>query len=122
MTNNIKKSIQKHISKIVQNIAINIKDNIITVTNIDIANDLSKSNIYVSILKNKENIIKQLNNSSKEIKHSLTTKMKKYKIPAIHFLIDKSLENERKITKLLQKKNDSTQNNFIEQTNKNNIE
>lgn len=101
--NKTNKIIQKYISIIIKDITNNIKNNLITITNIKTTQDLSKSLIYISILKNKEIILKHLNNSAKKIKHTLSIKIKTQRIPDIEFILDNSIEYENKISKLIQK-------------------
>lgn len=97
------KIIKKYITVIIKNI-INIENNnLITITNMQTKTDLSKLTIYLSILKNKDMILNILKLSSKKIKHELSNKIKKYKIPDIEFTLDKSIEYEIHIDKLIKK-------------------
>ncbi len=104
MNKNInKKLIHKHITTILTDLTHNIKNNLITVTNIKISKNFDNLIIYLSILKNKSEILKQLNRSSNYIKYNLATKLNKYKIPKIILTLDESIEYENEIDALIKK-------------------
>jgi ribosome-binding factor A len=100
------KIIQKLIASIIRE-QIDIKyDNLITITSVDIKNDSSKASVYISSLKNENEIIKILNTYTKKIKHSLTIKLKTYKIPNLEFKLDKTREYEIIFKKIKPDKNE----------------
>lgn len=80
------KLIQKNIAEIV------IKDysrnNIITITSVDVDFNLSFIKVFISSFKDTEYIVKLLNVSSKKIKHILSSKIKVFRIPNLIFIND----------------------------------
>lgn len=104
ISNKKNKILQKLISTIIKEL-INIeKNNLITVTAVETTKNGLNSKIYISSLKNEQEIIKILNINKKKIKHELTTKIKNYSIPEIEFHLDKTTEYELIIQKLNEKK------------------
>ncbi len=91
MKNSIKfkrynKLIQRYIADII------IKDysrnNIITITSVNIDFDLSFTRVFLSSFKDTEYIVKILNISSKKIRHMLSCKIKAFRIPDLIFVDD----------------------------------
>lgn len=97
------KIVQKHITTIILNLTQNVKNNLITITNIKISKNFDHVTVYLSILKNKDEILKQLIKSSKYIKYNLAIKIKKYKIPNVDLILDKTINYEDTIENLIQK-------------------
>ena len=104
ISNKKNKILQKLISTIIKEL-INIeKNNLITVTAVETTKNGLNAKIYISSLKNEQEIIKILNINKKKIKHELTTKIKNYAIPEIEFHLDKTTEYELIIQRLNEKK------------------
>ncbi|GAB6072665.1 hypothetical protein JCM14244_10420 [Venenivibrio stagnispumantis] len=61
------------------------KDNLITVLNVDTKADLSSAEIYISVLKNEESVIDDLNKISGHIRYILGKKVRIKKIPKLIF-------------------------------------
>jgi len=61
------------------------KDNLITVLNVDTKADLSSAEIYISVLKNEESVIDDLNKISGHIRYILGKKIRIKKIPKLIF-------------------------------------
>jgi len=61
------------------------KDNLITVLNVDTKADLSSADIYISVLKNEESVIDDLNKISGHIRYILGKKVRIKKIPKLIF-------------------------------------
>ncbi len=96
MNNSIKfkrynKLIQKYIADII--IRDYSRNNIITITSVNVDFDFSFTKIYVSSFKDTEYIVKLLNCSSKKIKHILACKIKSFKIPDLIFVDDSKNKN-----------------------------
>lgn len=95
-TKRIEKELQKEISSI---LATEIKDprinSLVSVTDIDLTNDLEQAKVYISSLGDedeKEEIIEGLKNASGFIKRELGIRLKLRNIPELIFKIDNSIE------------------------------
>lgn len=102
-TQKVNKLIQKNLSQIIHEKLYNIKDNLITITDVITSSDLTLSKIFISTLKDEKIILNILNNASKNFRHCLSVKIKLYKIPKIVFIYDEKLNYTTKITNLLNK-------------------
>ncbi len=103
MNKNIKKKnkiIQKLTSQIINKIILIKNDNLITITYVDTSNDGLKSNIYISSLKNKKEILIMLNKYNKKIKNELSKKIKNSRIPELKFHIDKNIDDNEFFSQL----------------------
>jgi len=98
----LNKIIQKYLSKIIHEKIYNLKNDIITITNVITSKDLSISKIFISTLKENYTIIKILNNASKHLRYNLSKKIKTHKIPKIKFLYDENLNQTIKLKNLLE--------------------
>ena len=63
------------------------KDNIVSVFKVKTTKDLNEAKIYISILKNREEILKKLEESTPYIRHLLGQKAKLRKIPKLEFIL-----------------------------------
>ncbi|WP_457638645.1 30S ribosome-binding factor RbfA [Persephonella sp.] len=63
-----------------------IKDNMITIVQVDTASDLSKSDIYITALKDADKLAEELNKKSGYIGHLLGNRIKIRKIPQLRFI------------------------------------
>lgn len=95
-TKRIEKELQKEISAI---LATEIKDpridSLVSITDIDLTNDLEQAKVYVSSLGDedkKEEILEGLRNASGFIKRELGIRLKLRNIPELIFKIDNSIE------------------------------
>lgn len=95
-TKRIEKELQKEISAIV---ATDIKDprinSLVSITDVDLTNDLEFAKVYVSSLStsdNREDIVECLQSASKFIKRELGMRLKLRNIPELTFVIDNSIE------------------------------
>ncbi|HIH2762187.1 MAG TPA: ribosome-binding factor A [Candidatus Azoamicus sp.] len=64
------------------------KNNIISITSVNIDFDFASTRVFVSAFKNTDDIVKFLNFSSKKIKHILSCKIKVLKLPDLIFIDD----------------------------------
>ncbi len=60
--------------------------NMITVLRVDTTKDLSKAEVYISSLKDTEEIVNELNKKSGYIRYLLGQKIKIRKLPELHFI------------------------------------
>ncbi len=82
----------------------------ITVTGVDITEDLKIAKIYISILKEEEKdvTLEILNSATRFIRAELAKRLRMKFIPSITFRIDKSIEYGNKIEKLLKEIKEKT--------------
>lgn len=94
----------KEISLILE---LEIKDELIkfiTITDVDITNDLSYAKVYFTALDedNKEEITKTLNNASSFIRKCLSKKVEVRHTPQLKFIYDESIEYGKNIEKVIE--------------------
>ena len=63
-----------------------LQDNLITITNVETAPDLSKSDVYITALKDVEKVAEELNQKQGYIGHLLSKRVKIRKIPMLKFI------------------------------------
>jgi len=75
----------------------------ITVTGVDVTDDLKISVVYISVLKDEEkkSTIEILNSAKSFIRSELTKRLRMKFIPSVEFRLDPSIEYGSKIDKLL---------------------
>ncbi len=81
-----------------------ISENFITITNIEISADLYYCKVYVSCSANddiKYQILESLNNLKRLIRHKLSQRIEIRRTPELNFKIDKALEKEISLLKVL---------------------
>jgi len=103
---------QKDLAEIFRGIAqSNFKGVLLTVSAVNITPDLSLARVYISVFpaKDKEVIIKWLNDNKNSIKDQLVKKLKGQlrKMPDLVFFLDDSVEREETIDKLLRGEGES---------------
>ena len=83
------------------------KKNIVTVTDVDITNDLSFAKVYITVLDEtkKEEVLKVLNKASKFIEHELCKRVEVRKMPELKFLYDDSIEYGNNIEQIIERIN-----------------
>ena len=81
----------------------------VTVTAVDITNDLSFAKVYVTVLDDSErdNILKVLNKASSFIMHELCHRVEIRKMPSLRFVYDESIEYSSNIEKIIESINDN---------------
>ncbi|WP_456401831.1 30S ribosome-binding factor RbfA [Persephonella sp.] len=67
------------------------KDNLITVLRVEATSDLNEAKVFVSTLKNGEEIIETLNKKSGYIRHLASDKIKIKKVPKLTFILSEDL-------------------------------
>ncbi|WP_457626061.1 ribosome-binding factor A [Persephonella sp.] len=63
-----------------------IKDNMITIVRVDTAPDLSKADVYITALKDAEQLARELNEKQGYIGHLLGSRVRIRKIPQLKFI------------------------------------
>ena len=79
-------------------------DSMVSVTDVEVSNDLSYARIYVSKLgteKEREEMLEALNKANGYIRSALSQRLKIRKVPELCFSLDNSLEYGAKIENLL---------------------
>lgn len=107
--NRISEEVKKAVSELLQD---GLKDprinSMVTVTDVEVTNDLSFANIYVSVLgdkKDKDNTIKGLQNAKGFIRSEIARMVDLRHVPEPIFHLDESLERAMHITELINKVN-----------------
>jgi ribosome-binding factor A len=77
----------------------------ITITGVDVTDDIKIARVYVSVLKDedKKNTLDILNSAKSFIRSELSKRLRMKSIPGIEFRLDTSIEYGDKIDKLLKK-------------------
>ena len=94
--------ISREISQIIEH---EIKDprlGLVTITTVDVTNDLKTATVYFSSLDNKEDGLETLNRAKGYIKSSLARRVRMKYMPDIEFRIDNSFEYGKKIDAILE--------------------
>ncbi len=89
-----------------------IKDdriNFITITDVDITNDLSYAKVYITVLdeKKKEETLKVLNHASKFIEKEMCKRVEIRKMPELKFVYDESIEYSNNIESIIERINNN---------------
>ena len=94
--------ISREISEIIEH---EIKDprlGLVTITTVDVSNDLKTATVYFSSLNDKQEGLDTLNRAKGYIKSSLASRVRMRYMPSIEFKIDDSYEYGQKIDGLLE--------------------
>ena len=94
--------ISREISEIIEH---EIKDprlGLVTITTVDVSNDLKTATVYFSSLNDKREGLETLNRAKGYIKSSLANRVRMRYMPSIEFKIDDSYEYGQKIDGLLE--------------------
>ncbi len=79
-------------------------DSMVSVTDVEVSNDLSYARVYVSKLgneKEREALLEALNKANGYIRTLLSQRLKIRKVPELRFFLDNSLEYGAKIERIL---------------------
>ncbi|WP_423363113.1 30S ribosome-binding factor RbfA [Mycoplasma sp. P36-A1] len=101
--------IQREVSQIIQQEMKDTKVGFVTITDVNLTNDLSLATIYVNFLgadSRNEAGLAVLNKSKGFIKTLLSKRLTIRKVPELQFKIDDSMEKGRKIDNILKQIND----------------
>jgi ribosome-binding factor A len=99
----LEKQIEREIAKIIQD---EVKENLgfLTVTGVDLTNDLSFAKVYFTVLGNddkKDSVLNRLVKAKGFIKTSLGSRVQMRKIPELIFVYDESIEYGNKIENII---------------------
>lgn len=84
-------------------------DSMVSITDVEVTNDLSYAKIYVSKLgsqKDRENLIEALTKANGFIRSALSKRLQIKKVPEINFYLDESLEYGARIEKIIEELGD----------------
>ena len=74
----------------------------VTITDVDVTNDLGFSKIYFTTLDNREKVEKDLNNAAGFFRSELSQRLDIRHTPELRFIFDESIENGQKIEKIIE--------------------
>jgi len=100
--------IRKEVSNIIQFDMKERKVGLVTITDVEVNNDLSIAKVYFSILDKKERIEEDIENLKKAkgfVRSTLAKRLSTYKCPDIVFVKDESLETGNRIDSILKELN-----------------
>ncbi len=84
-----------------------LKGSLVTITSVTMTPDLLEAKVYLSVFnaKNKQEILDELENHHKEIRHQLGNKIAKQvrRVPEFKFFLDETLDEVFKMEKLFDK-------------------
>ncbi len=63
------------------------QNNIVSVLKVETSKDLEEAKVYISVLKDRQEVLEKLNEAIPYIRHLLGQKMKLRKIPKLHFIL-----------------------------------
>ena len=93
--------IKKNLSEIIQT---DLKDKnvgFVTITDVEVTNDLSFAKVYVTFFDKKEERLEALKNAKGFLKTALSKTMDTYKVPELIFVLDESLEKGNRIEQII---------------------
>ena len=88
---------QKEISYIIANEVKNPDVKYVTITYVDVTNDLSFAKVYFTTLKDKNETLKGLNSAKGFIRKTLADRVELRHIPELEFIYDESIEYGKRI-------------------------
>ena len=100
----INSSILKEVTDIIQNSVKDPKLGFVTITDVDVTNDLSYAKVYISFLGKKERNdagLNVLNKAKGHIRSELAKRLTTRKVPELIFILDDSLEKGNRIESIL---------------------
>ncbi|EGL19574.1 MULTISPECIES: 30S ribosome-binding factor RbfA [Paenibacillus] len=101
--------VKKEISQILQSEIKDPRIGFLTVTGVDVTNDLSQAKVYLSVLgtdEQKEGTLKALSSASGYIRSELGKRIRLRKVPELIFKFDTSIDYGSRIESLLHDLND----------------
>ncbi|MFD7521543.1 30S ribosome-binding factor RbfA [Paenibacillus chitinolyticus] len=101
--------VKKEISQILQSEIKDPRIGFLTVTGVDVTNDLSQAKVYLSVLgtdEQKEGTLKALSSASGYIRSELGKRIRLRKVPELIFKFDTSIDYGSRIENLLHDLND----------------
>ena len=74
----------------------------VTITDVEVTNDLSFAKIYFTTTDNREKVEKDLNNAAGFFRSMLAERLEIRHTPELRFIFDESIENGQKIEKIIE--------------------
>lgn len=74
----------------------------VTITDVEVTNDLSFAKIYFTTTDNREKVEKDLNNAAGFFRSELSQRLDIRHTPELRFIFDESIENGQKIEKIIE--------------------
>ena len=74
----------------------------VTITDVEVTNDLSFAKIYFTTTDNREKVEKDLNNAAGFFRSELSQRLDIRYTPELRFIFDESIENGQKIEKIIE--------------------
>lgn len=74
----------------------------VTITDVEVTNDLGFAKIYFTTLDNREKVEKDLNNAAGFFRSELSQRLDIRHTPELRFIFDESIENGQKIEKIIE--------------------
>ena len=93
--------IKKNLSEIIQNQLKDKNVGFVTITDVEVTNELSFAKIYVTFLDKSEMRLEALKKAKGYLKTELSKKMSTYKVPDLLFQLDESLNQGNRITEII---------------------
>jgi len=103
----INSNIQREISYIIANEIKNPNINFVTITAVDVTNDLSYAKIYFTTLDNVEETSKALKSAKGFIRKNLADRVELRHIPELEFIYDESIEYGKRIEEKIKEIHDN---------------
>jgi len=93
--------IKKNLSEIIQNQLKDKNVGFVTITDVEVTNELSFAKIYVTFFDKSEMRLEALKKAKGYLKTELSKKMSTYKVPDLLFQLDESLNQGNRITEII---------------------
>lgn len=107
-TKRVAENIKRVLAPMVNDAARELDIGIASITEVDVAPDLSKSSVYISLYcaaDKRPSAMLEFNERASQARHLLAKALHMRKVPTIQFHIDRSMENSERINRLLDDNN-----------------
>jgi ribosome-binding factor A len=105
-TRRIGELLQRELAQLIQEELKDPRVKLVTVSHVDVASDLKQAKVYVTFLREKEDIqeqLKILNKAAGFLQHGLSQRIELRAIPHLRFVYDDSIERGRHLSALIDK-------------------
>ena len=103
----VNSNLQKEISYIIANEVKNPNVKFVTITAVDVTNDLSYARVYFTTLDNNQETLKGLKSAKGYIRRALADRIELRHIPELEFIYDESIEYGKKIEEKIKEIHDN---------------
>jgi ribosome-binding factor A len=103
-TRRIGELLQRELAQLIQEELKDPRVKLVTVSHVDVASDLKQAKVYVTFLREKEDIqeqLKILNKAAGFLQHGLSQRIELRAIPHLRFFYDDSIERGRHLSALI---------------------